>query len=140
MEIINKIHPHLLLALIGIFAVLINASLIAIILVRTKPQSDFSELTKRIKTWWLMAAVFTFAMVLSKTISLVFFALISYLALKEYFSLIPTRRADRVTSSKRKKRHCINSQANQKQLFYRGCFRGCRRSPISGSIFRKGHF
>jgi phosphatidate cytidylyltransferase len=42
-----------------------------------------------------MAAVFAVAISLNRTISLVFFALISFLALKEYLSLIPTRRTDR---------------------------------------------
>jgi phosphatidate cytidylyltransferase len=42
-----------------------------------------------------MITVFLLAMLLSRNVSLVFFALISFLALKEYFSIIPTRRADR---------------------------------------------
>jgi phosphatidate cytidylyltransferase len=42
-----------------------------------------------------MVTVFLLAMLLSRNVSLVFFALISFLALKEYFSIIPTRRADR---------------------------------------------
>jgi phosphatidate cytidylyltransferase len=42
-----------------------------------------------------MAGLFLLAILLSNMTALVFFALISFLALKEYFSLIPTRRADR---------------------------------------------
>jgi phosphatidate cytidylyltransferase len=42
-----------------------------------------------------MVIIFTLALVLSRNVSLVFFALISYLAIKEFFSIIPTRRADR---------------------------------------------
>ena len=42
-----------------------------------------------------MVAIFTLALVLARTVSLVFFGLISFLAFKEYLSLIPTRRADR---------------------------------------------
>lgn len=42
-----------------------------------------------------MVSIFTLAMVLSRNVSLFFFALISFLALKEYLSIIPTRRADR---------------------------------------------
>ena len=43
----------------------------------------------------MMVGIFTLAMVLSPMVSLVFFGFLSFLALKEYLSLIPTRRADR---------------------------------------------
>lgn len=42
-----------------------------------------------------MAAVFTFAIIINRNISLIFLAFLSFLALKEFYSLIPTRRADR---------------------------------------------
>jgi phosphatidate cytidylyltransferase len=42
-----------------------------------------------------MVTIFTLAMLLSKRVSLVFFAIISFLSLKEYFSMIQTRRTDR---------------------------------------------
>ena len=42
-----------------------------------------------------MVTVFTLAIVVSRTVSIVFFGFLSFLALKEYFSIIPTRRADR---------------------------------------------
>ena len=42
-----------------------------------------------------MASVFLLAVALHRGASIVFLALVSYLALKEYLSLVPTRRADR---------------------------------------------
>ena len=42
-----------------------------------------------------MIGAFTLAMLSSRTVAIVFLAFISYLALKEYLSLIPTRRIDR---------------------------------------------
>ena len=42
-----------------------------------------------------MIGAFTIAMLLNRTVAIVFLAFISYLALKEYLSLIPTRRIDR---------------------------------------------
>lgn len=42
-----------------------------------------------------MVIIFSVAILLSRNISISFFALISFLAFKEYTSLIPTRRADR---------------------------------------------
>ena len=43
----------------------------------------------------MMAVIFTLAMILNRNVSLIFFAFVSFLALKEFLSLIPTRRADR---------------------------------------------
>ncbi len=79
----------------GIFAILIISSILVIVLQRKNPDKDYTELSQRVRSWWVMVFVFTLAIVLNKTISLLFFALISFLALKEYLSLIPTRRADR---------------------------------------------
>ncbi len=79
----------------GIFALLVIAGLIVAILRRLHPQRDYTELTARVRSWWVMAGVFAAAMALSPTLSLIFLGLVSFLALKEYLSLVPTRRADR---------------------------------------------
>ncbi len=79
----------------GLYVLLVAASLIAALLRRRQPERDLTELVQRIRSWWVMVTVFTVAMVLSRTVSLVFFAVVSFLALKEYLSIIPTRRADR---------------------------------------------
>lgn len=79
----------------GIFGLLVLATIVIAALRRFQPGKDHSELVQRIRSWWVMVGVFSLAMVLNRTVSLVFFGFISFLALKEYFSLIPTRRADR---------------------------------------------
>ena len=79
----------------GIVAILVAASIVVGILRNRFPDKNFQELSQRVRSWWIMAGLFLFAMVLSPKISLVFFAFISFLALKEYFSIIETRRADR---------------------------------------------
>jgi phosphatidate cytidylyltransferase len=60
------------------------------------PEKDFSELRARLRSWWWMAGIFILAMLIDPVISLVLFGFLSFLALKEYLSLIPTRRADRL--------------------------------------------
>lgn len=70
------------------------ASIVSIILVKTKPERDYRELRLRIKTWWWIAAVFAMAVLFNRTLSVIVFGFISFLAFKEYLSLIPTRRAD----------------------------------------------
>lgn len=86
---------NVLWSLGGLFALLAVASIVVAALRRLRPDDDYSELVARTRTWWMMIGVFTGAMLLSRNISLVFFGLISFLALKEYLSMIPTRRADR---------------------------------------------
>lgn len=79
----------------GIVATLVIASLTVRVLRLLKPQIDWTEIIVRIRTWWIMAGIFIFAIISNRTISILFFAFVSFLALKEYLSLIPTRKADR---------------------------------------------
>ena len=53
------------------------------------------ELKDRINSWWIIIAFFTVGAILNTTMAMFFFGLLSYLALKEYFSLIPSRQTDR---------------------------------------------
>lgn len=87
--------PNLLWSLAGLYGLLLLASLVLVVLRHRNPQRDFTELSQRTRSWWVMVTVFSAAMLLSRTISLVFFGFISFLALKEYLSIIPTRRSDR---------------------------------------------
>jgi len=91
----NAANIPILWSLAGLYVLLAIASTIAFLLKRANPDKNYSELVQRIHSWWVMITVFSLAMLLSKTVSLIFFGLISFLALKEYFSIIPTRYADR---------------------------------------------
>lgn len=82
-------------ALAGLFAILILASVFVGLLRRLRPDRDDGELAARVRSWWVMVGMFAAAMALSPTASIVFLGFVSFLALKEYLSLIPTRRADR---------------------------------------------
>lgn len=79
----------------GVFAILVIASIVVFIMAKARPERDHGELRARISSWWVMVTVLAFAIVLSPVISVAFLGFVSFLALKEYFSLIPTRRADR---------------------------------------------
>ena len=78
-----------------IYALLILASLISFTLRRAKPNDGTTELSQRVRSWWWMITVFTVAILANRVVSTVFLALMSFLALKEYLSLVPTRRVDR---------------------------------------------
>ncbi|MDH3968457.1 MAG: phosphatidate cytidylyltransferase [Rhodospirillales bacterium] len=92
--ILTTLAPAVLWTLAAVFGVLTIASLAVAWLTRRKP-GGHGELVLRVKSWWLMVSLFSLALVFSRGAALVLFGLISFLALKEYLSLIPTRRADR---------------------------------------------
>jgi phosphatidate cytidylyltransferase len=82
-------------AVLGVYALLIVASAISHLLQR-KSGGAQGELVARVRSWWVMVTVFTVAVFIYQPLSAVFLALISYLGLKEYFSMIPTRKIDRI--------------------------------------------
>ncbi len=84
----------ILVAFMVMGGLLVIASLASIALVKFRPERDYRELRQRIKTWWWIAAIFALAVLFNKTVSVTVFGFISFLAFKEYLSLIPTRRAD----------------------------------------------
>lgn len=91
----QTLQPNVFWMIALLFVLLVIATVAVFVLKRKHPEKDFGELVLRIRTWWMMVVVFSLAMVLSRNISLMFFAFVSFLGLKEYFTMIPTRRADR---------------------------------------------
>ena len=87
--------PNVVYATLGIYALLIIATLIVAALRWRNPGERYAELSARTSSWWWMIGAFTLAVLLNQTVAVIFLAFISYLALKEYLSLIPTRRIDR---------------------------------------------
>jgi phosphatidate cytidylyltransferase len=82
-------------AIAAIYSLLIFATTIIFLLTRLHPGDYAEELRKRVISWWWMITVFAIAILVDRVVSTVFLAFISFLALKEYLSLIPTRRVDR---------------------------------------------
>jgi phosphatidate cytidylyltransferase len=82
------------IAFLSIGILLALSSLTSIVLVKTRPERNYHELRQRIRTWWFIAGIFALAVLVNRTVSVVLFGFISFLAFKEYLSLIPTRRAD----------------------------------------------
>jgi phosphatidate cytidylyltransferase len=54
-----------------------------------------AELALRVKSWWVMVAIFGAALLLGRELSIVSIGCVSFLALREYVALAPTRAADR---------------------------------------------
>lgn len=95
MQINVNLPIPVLLTLAGVYGLLLIATVIVSCFAFCNPETDYSELKDRIKSWWVMVTVFSLALLLDSTVSIIFFGFLSFLALKEYLSLIPTRLADR---------------------------------------------
>jgi phosphatidate cytidylyltransferase len=86
--------PSVNIALLVMVGLLALASVVSIAFVKLRPERDYRELRLRVKTWWWIVAVFALALLFNRTVSVWVFGFISFLAFKEYLTLIPTRRAD----------------------------------------------
>jgi phosphatidate cytidylyltransferase len=84
----------------GVFALLLAASAIGTIL-KSRVRSDsgrlvIQNLNSRIRAWWIMIAIFALVFLMGKNATVVLFAFISFLALREFITLTPTKRGDHV--------------------------------------------
>ena len=84
--------------LAGIVALLTLASLVGYMLERraTKPESiaTVRNLNARTRSWWMMVLVVGGAIMLGHTTTVVLFAILSFMALREFWTLTPSRRGD----------------------------------------------
>jgi phosphatidate cytidylyltransferase len=85
----------------GVLVLLLVSTLIGKIL-KARHRNDASRTTidnlnARIRAWWKMCAIFAVAVVSGRIGSLVLFGIISFLAMREYMTLVPTRRGDHRT-------------------------------------------
>ena len=85
----------------GVFGVLVVASLLGAVLAR-RVTSDagravVANLDDRIRAWWVMCAVFAVALLTRDAGSVILFAAISFLALREFITLAPTGHGDHRT-------------------------------------------
>jgi phosphatidate cytidylyltransferase len=93
--------PQLLWLFGGVLGILVVSSATGAVLkarVRSEAgQATVANLNARIRAWWVMSAVFALTVLSGGLGSLVLFGLLSFLALREYLTLAPTRRADHRT-------------------------------------------
>ena len=98
MEILKVMDPACVRMLLGVFGLLSVATGVGAVLAhRVKGEAGrvtVTNLNARIGAWWVMAVVFTGAMALGRGGMTFLFALLSFLALREFITLTPTRRAD----------------------------------------------
>jgi phosphatidate cytidylyltransferase len=80
-----------------IFAILVISTVIIFLLPRLLPKSQVPvvELRSRLRSWWVMVALSVIAVTINQNLSLVFLAGLSYISLKEFYTLVHLRLADR---------------------------------------------
>lgn len=82
----------------GVVGVLLVASLIGWLL-SLKVRSESSRvvvenLNQRVRAWWTMIAILVIAILIGRNATLVLFAIVSFLALREFITLTPTKQGD----------------------------------------------
>jgi len=85
----------------GVLFLLLVSTVIGKIL-KSRHRADASRTTienlnARIRAWWKMCAIFAAAILIGRVGSLILFGIISFLAMREYITLVPTRRSDHRT-------------------------------------------
>lgn len=88
-------NPVVMWALACLFVILIAATVIVNYLHSRGGSGEFDEVVQRLRTWWIIILLLSSAILVSSEVSLIFFALISFLGLKEFLTLAPTRKVDR---------------------------------------------
>ena len=78
----------------GVATLLVTASVSTATLMRVHPTRNYTELKLRIQTWWWLAAVLLLTLGVNRVVGVVVLAIISFMAFKEFLSLVPTRPAD----------------------------------------------
>jgi len=95
-EAVARVPTALLWGLAGVLGVLVLASLLALILPLVRPAGNWIELRQRIWSWWVMIGLVVAAMAFGWPGVTLLFAAIAFIALREFLSLAPLRREDRL--------------------------------------------
>lgn len=83
-------------SLAAIFALMLAATVVNRLLILFRPDKEWQELTLRIRTWWAIVLLFSIAILSPHWLTLTFFAWVSFMALKEFLTLVPLRQSDRL--------------------------------------------
>jgi phosphatidate cytidylyltransferase len=97
----QRIDPPLMWTGAAILGLLVVATIVGLALqaaIRApSARATIDNLNQRIGAWWGLCIIFGLTLVVGPTGSLVLFGLLSFLALREYLTLVETRRADHHT-------------------------------------------
>jgi len=89
------IEQNSLYAMIGVFIILLISTFIYLYKESRHKEIDYTELKLRIKSWWWMIGIVFISLSVSLNTAIIFFAFLSFLALKEFVSIVSMRHVDR---------------------------------------------
>jgi len=84
------IPPHSLRVMLLVLGLLCVASLARLVFVHKNV-----ELRQRIRSWWVMVGILFACLVAGRIPAIILFALVSFLALREFLTIVPVRESDR---------------------------------------------
>ena len=87
--------PNSFVAMAAVCGALIAASISRLVLAAKNPTRDYTELRQRTQSWWWMVLSLFLVLTLSTGAAIAFFGFLSFLALREFLSIVRTRQADR---------------------------------------------
>ena len=90
-----NIPPNSFMAMLAVVVILVVATLIQFLLRVNTPAKDYHELRQRTVSWWWIIGLLFIFLAIGATAAIGFFAFLSFLALKEFISIVPTRQTDR---------------------------------------------
>jgi phosphatidate cytidylyltransferase len=90
------VEPMLLRGLGGVVALLIAGTIAAAVAPRIASKKDFTNLRQRVNSWWVMIALLSLSLLLGWQATTALFFIVSFIALREFLSLAPMRREDRL--------------------------------------------
>lgn len=88
--------PAVIWGLGVVLAILTLGALAAALLPLVRPGKDYTNLRERVNSWWVMVALLAAALLLGWQATTALFMVISFIALREFLSLAPSRREDRL--------------------------------------------
>lgn len=90
-----NIPPHSLMMMGFVILLLIIGTAVSYYKAYQHPDKDYRELKQRIHSWWWMISILFICLSQGYIITVILFAALSFLALKEFFSIVPLRQVDR---------------------------------------------
>lgn len=91
---IERAPPQFWWVIGGVIAFLTTATLIGWVLGKQAPSATIDNLNARIRAWWIMVGVLCVCFVVGKVATLILYAILSFLALREFITLTPTKTGD----------------------------------------------
>lgn len=92
---LNNIPTHALVMMVFVSLLLMVGSVVTLFKKHNQPQINHQELSLRLRSWWWMVAIIFTCLYLGFTQTVILFGAISFLALKEFLSIVPFRQVDR---------------------------------------------